>query len=926
MSTPTALVAISPNRLGFCQRCGDPVSNKLRCTRCGGTSKRSLSPLPAARKPDPWANRYVNSNFPFPVHTEEQEYLHNQPPPPLSPNTASHDPSLGFGMPSRISRDLRISASNKHDLARLSSSASDLALSPIDTTSSRLGSTSSTHQAARRPSNDYSAPTIKGSDGVLSKVCGTLVEPSSSRNKWACSNCSTIFARDSTLYAAPTSLQPHDSSYYCRDCYCKRYSFGECKGCGRDVLGSTKQEGRYVKAPAGLWHGKCWKCVHCERKDNVLVGMDGRPVCEGCFDRPRTREAAVEPSGVKNKKPNLEMPDIRRLTKIGAVRNGPMGATIAELTKKLGQQSVSASPNIPISSSRSGLNCSLLNSSSSHSSLEAPRSPAKDCFAFSTHAYTSSTNSMDRSASFTGSPPKPRPVTAQFKNGLNLAAFQSSFATHTGNERPYRTDSRSRSVSPVKRPEWTCVASQQQVAPEMKVRSSPSSSLENDMGGSKVPGSPSLPLLATAIADRTRFDLSPGELGRPRTSSGYPRPLNSPFSKHSDPSDPIQAEKTSPILEFDKSSSNLEPASATARCVACHRLPFERVLSTPSYEGEVMMVTLSHNIHLHAECFICSVCKGTIDGSKLFVRLRDDNEHGALGEGLGAFAHPTCSPTLQLKVVQAQSPKSGADKGQRSYRVGNGLDPGSALGTTSGERSHATHQRELKPSPTPSPATSMRDHRVGAGARPSILTEDHTQTCASANSATCSDSGSSADPARIINGISKAAPVIRPFQSTAGAASPTRSTILNPPSWSNSNPSSYLLNRPTNPAAGIFSRLNALSSKSENASLNLASTTSTNNNHAGRFGGMQCCAYCGEKLSSLECVLGPRGTQWHKNCLICRGPPEPEPKGVFVNYRRGDRPKWCGKRLDSGAKVNQQGEVRCRACYDAESSAFRIKA
>ncbi len=100
--------AVSPSRLGFCQRCGDPVSGKIRCSKCSGTSKephvRSVSPLLAAKKPDPWAHRYMHGDTSIQSASgveqdDEEEYLHNIPP-PLSPKRASYEPALGFGMPS----------------------------------------------------------------------------------------------------------------------------------------------------------------------------------------------------------------------------------------------------------------------------------------------------------------------------------------------------------------------------------------------------------------------------------------------------------------------------------------------------------------------------------------------------------------------------------------------------------------------------------------------------------------------------------------------------------------------------------------------------------------------------------------------------------------------------------------------------------
>ncbi|KAI3488228.1 hypothetical protein L1887_47767 [Cichorium endivia] len=789
----------SSQRLGFCQRCGDPISGKVRCSRCGGTSKEpriaSTQALPAAKKVDHWASRYVNVSSGLAAADElDMEYTHNQPP-PLSPKRASFDPALGFGMPSRISRDLR-STAPKAD-APLGAAHNSTRLSPA-----------LTDDAPRRTSQDYTAPVLKGSDGVLSKVCGSLVEPSESRNRWACADCAAVFARDSTLYAAPASLSSPDAAYYCRDCYARRYSLGACAACGRDVLGSTREDGKYVKSANGIWHGRCWKCSVCDKRTQdgveVLVGMDGRPTCEGCFDRPRRAPSAEPPTAQRHTE---ALPDVRRLTRT-ANRNGAMGATIAELTKKLGQQTV-ASPRP--AASRSSSSTSLLHSSSSKSSVDAPVSPATAQSIFG----GANAVGMSRSGSLSGSPPKPRPLTAQFRDGLNLAAFQPSFGVDA--ERVHRRDSRSRSVSPVKRPSWRTVAS-----------TPPAGGADAEKPSCKVT-SPAL--------DSVPQTLSIGvESGR-TTTSGFPRPLNSPLAERSEP---LQGEKPS-------RGDALEPAEGSVRCAACGQLPLHRATE------QVVMVTLPDEVHLHAECFRCAVCSDTIDGTKTFVRV--DEGYAPLAPGLKAYAHPHCSPTVQLRVVQRGAETEA--EGQRSYRAS--LDPNAG-------RSHATHQRELRPSPVPSPATSVRDKPI---ARPTVL------------------------PA--VEGASE----VRRFQPTAGAAPPTRSTILSTPRGA------------VNPAAGIFSRMSALSSASGNTL-----TLSTDR----KLGGMQCCALCGTKLSSLESVLGPRGTQWHKACLVCRGVPPPA-KDVW-SYR--SQPKTCGKKLDSGAKVNAHGEVRCRECFDRESAAFKI--
>ncbi|EST07351.2 Zinc finger, LIM-type [Kalmanozyma brasiliensis GHG001] len=913
MSTPAlaspTVNAPSPSRLGFCQRCGDPISGKVRCSKCSGTSKeaslRSTKAFPTANKPDPWAHRYVHGDSSLQsasgADQEDDEYTHDRPP-PRSPKRSSYGPALGFGMPSCISRDLRTSTSSRSGFG-LDPNAS---VSSVDISSSNLN-LPLTEPLSRRPSQDYSAPIVKGSDGVLSKVCGSLVEPSESRNRWACADCAAVFARDSTLYAAPPSHQSQDSSYYCRDCYAKRYSLGGCRACGRDVLGSTKEYGKYVKASSGIWHGKCWKCTSCFKGGadgvDILVGMDGNPTCEGCFDRPR-RAPSAEPPVARNDPDDSRLPDMRRVTRIGATRNGPMGATIAELTKKLGQQSVSSAPRIPFSS-RSNSNTSLPQSTSSLSAADPRRSPVKSQYIVPTPmpASPGKAPSMTRSGSLTGSPPKPRPLTAQFRDGLNLAAFKPSFASNTESTGLTRRDSRSRSVSPIKRPEWrssTAAFKQQSILDRTASVESGSSTTRV---GSKVPGSPSLHPI---IASSNRLRVATTDAGRPRTSGGFIRPHNDPFSgKKVERQNILQGEKAGLAESREPSDgslpSPLEPAEGTVQCAACHLLPFEKPGSIEAQE--VVMVTLADQVHLHADCFRCSICHDLIDGTKTFVRLQDDLAHPALADGLPAYAHPRCSPTIQLKTVPAQVDNKGTPSGgQKSYRTS--LDPANAIVVSrdGSLRSHATHQRELKPSPAPSPATSMRERNEAD--RPSILPSATLSRPSAMIKTSSKDSASPAPSSLTKPSAPTTTSTARRFQPTAGAAPPTQSTILTPSTG-----------RPANPAAGIFSRISALSS----ANPALLAPVS-----GGKFGGMHTCAFCGLTVSSLEAVLGPRGTQWHRSCLICRAPPQKAAKEGLYEWRK-PKPTVCGKRLDSGAKVNGDGEVRCRECYDRESGAFKVK-
>jgi uncharacterized protein with PIN domain len=61
-----------------------------------------------------------------------------------------------------------------------------------------------------------------------------------------------------------------------------------------------------------------------------------------------------------------------------------------------------------------------------------------------------------------------------------------------------------------------------------------------------------------------------------------------------------------------------------------------------------------------------------------------------------------------------------------------------------------------------------------------------------------------------------------------------------------------------------------------------------------RFGGFEVCAGCEGKASFNETVTGPSGRRFHSKCLVCVG---------------------CGKRLDAGAKVGEDGKTHCRMCF-----------
>ncbi|KAF8587268.1 hypothetical protein K439DRAFT_832127 [Ramaria rubella] len=71
-----------------------------------------------------------------------------------------------------------------------------------------------------------------------------------------------------------------------------------------------------------------------------------------------------------------------------------------------------------------------------------------------------------------------------------------------------------------------------------------------------------------------------------------------------------------------------------------------------------------------------------------------------------------------------------------------------------------------------------------------------------------------------------------------------------------------------------------------------------------RFGGSELCPGCRKPVSLMEygVVPGPQNSRWHGSCLVCGG------KGA-----KHPRP-GCGKKLDSAAKTDHNGNVWCREC------------
>ncbi|KAL9933678.1 hypothetical protein V8E36_007336 [Tilletia maclaganii] len=993
----------------------------------------------SAAKADPWTSRYVRgsmSNLTAPANSGGPSSASSRSPSPAAETiktTLASNRGLGSAMPSSINRDLR--SSNASSLASSHSSAMGGAgRSSISSVSSSSTATYSPFSAAAdlSISSDYTSPTLEGQDGTLSKVVGSLIDPQESRKTWACSGCGVVFARDSTLYAAPPSSSPEagmlrakkSSAYFCRSCYTDRFSIGTCANhsCSKPVLGSTKQDGKFVRAGDAIWHGRCWRCLLCNRgggppplgdDEPIMVGMDGLPTCEDCFGkrRPATAErertvtkarprsttyvsttpsepvrytvpaapssstsgtrngqSTATPSGppqtflsrgdtLKARPQSIDLgrPAYARGLSGASLnrfsqQNGQASGTVAELTKKFGSTvSISSSNATTPRMNMNGFQTPTLGQGLFSASSSTTIGPLTPSLATTPTMEACPTPKLTRNNSITGSPPKPRPLTASFstERGFNLSAFN---ATGRGDEGTLRrSDSRSRSVSPVKRNAPLPHASAD--GPELDFRPVRS------------------PTTVELEASRAMTNATRGVNGRTSPAK------STSSSRHTSPERPTEVKEK----EADEQDDAM-------RCAVCGLGAFD---GPNQSSDDAVLVTLRQGVQLHAECLQCSICSGTIDPQRTFIRL-DDPGHAPLAPGLGAFAHPKCAPSVIIKRPEPGQSRAGSGKRKQRGRS-----------TDMSDDEHPTHQRAPRPSqetlPPPSSVAANKtilDFSTNSGAATARQLANgipdspkRGQGAKTMSTTSAGGGGVNLRPSGLPGGSAdrfewNADASLRRFQPSMGAAPPTRSSLnvttrgvpaalagtqdhRGPPAGPPPSTAGPGLSAQRNPAAGIFARRMAeINSKTQQSGGSAASTGGGGvipglpnaGTPAARFGGMPTCAGCNTKLSMLESVPGPRGTSWHSACLICGGdrsesasshtaslPSGISPFGSLSNHQPSaaaaagatarrtktlplPSPVLCGKRLDSGAKVNLDGRVRCRECYDREVALRRAAA
>ncbi|PWN24241.1 hypothetical protein BCV69DRAFT_24068 [Microstroma glucosiphilum] len=884
----------------YCRTCGEALSLGARCRRCGSRGEVSaLSGMTVLsnRKADPWVSRYASGiqaandmtgggeedegdETQPTIEAQEERWMRSSRNP-----TSSTAYSLGVGMPSSISRDLKLSSlvsppgSSSPQRSPLPARTGATPHSLSGSAESLEGDESIGSLPALKPRHAHMAhspsqPLLQhASGGLLSKVCGSVIEPASSRNKWACSDCNLVFARDSTVYVPPASAVQQgatNQSFYCKSCYTERYALGVCARsiCQKPVLGSTKESGTYVKAGGGrLYHGTCFRCHSCDAGGGQLPGgdgtdimldMEGRPSCEGCFGAaPRRREVvgrshasgsmaaatAFSPSlgttmrhGAEGEFPFGLERSVGTPTKRGDTR---MTATIAELSQKFG----------------------------SH---------------------------RGRSEQI-----KQQQVPPPIVRALSRSPVRQSSA-----QPPAEIPSRSRSLSPSKDLAQTAATTS-----PIKTHTSSGFPLPRNRREAEQQTSAVSPLRTSQMGNKATQTVSPISTEQAKA--------------------PVRSECSDDRLAEPPSSSN------GISCAACGKGPFEG----PSVEAigtngqEATMVTLPGSkahldgpLCLHAACFRCDVCKAVIDGGRAFVRL-DYHSDRSSAYILPLFAHPACAPPARLvpRLIEAAAVRKTTAT----------IDD-----TSSPHHQHPT----LRSLPRPSATETERKHiavhsfirRADSYQAEQKRLQEAQELEARARDARRLAAGKSVE-VRPVLALSEAS---KRFKATSGAAPPTRTLLnghqpnaaMNPAAGmfasSSASPSRTFpaprsrspirsgLDGAGVPTAGALLRQGLPSVEAANTTPGSPSKIAS---PVSRYGGMLSCAGCTGRLTALESVPGPAGSHWHRKCLVCRGSMAASSSGSSAIGARATARGGageCGKQLDSFAKVREEdGAVRCAECY-----------
>ncbi|EGG12533.1 uncharacterized protein MELLADRAFT_114990 [Melampsora larici-populina 98AG31] len=335
---------------GFCKRCGDIIRGAETRCKCGGSSASSQvsRALFEPTKPDRWLKTYGEkrnsiSNNTRAQTTQPSEVIQlpkSSAPVPITANQSTPNRK------SLTAQDMNITSIPLRIVTPPTPLKEPQPSTPSDPTPKRGLSVKSSARAHVRSltanipdSIDLSA----AEEEVLTNVFGSVLDPNETRGR--CGACSEVFKREGKIYPDPRrdDLSSGDWAgvFYCRNCYIKLFSRGNCTACEKVVVGDEGFIQLGKGGSRGFWHKKCFKCVHCsiDISASPSVNLGGDPCCDECFDRP-TRKSATSMV--------TDIPDLRDKPNIKRTMDSPatkaLRPAVEELRSKLQKAGIEKVP------------------------------------------------------------------------------------------------------------------------------------------------------------------------------------------------------------------------------------------------------------------------------------------------------------------------------------------------------------------------------------------------------------------------------------------------------------------------------------------------------------------------------------------------------------------------------------------------------
>ena len=151
-------------------------------------------------------------------------------------------------------------------------------------------------------------PSFLPHEPTLSKVYGSVLQPTETLTLHSCAVCSAVFPPDATIY--PNPCDSDSNSFLCRPCFTENGgSKGTCPSCSRPVL-TLKSDGGFVHSTGKYWHKQCFNCIGCFKNigESPFVDLLGRPSCADCFDNCLNRDPTTPKKARSSSNNNSPIP------------------------------------------------------------------------------------------------------------------------------------------------------------------------------------------------------------------------------------------------------------------------------------------------------------------------------------------------------------------------------------------------------------------------------------------------------------------------------------------------------------------------------------------------------------------------------------------------------------------------------------------